>query len=305
MKLADCANDDGVCWPSLRTIAAETELSRDTVIRGIRLLKSTGLVTVIRRNNGRSSISNKYLLLYNGEGSAEAAVRAAQRQMVKAVIARSDHAQLNKRKFLLAQSHHPSSIVGSEVVADSDTNHHIEPSIEPFSLSKKALEQGDLIQHGEAKRLFGQLSLDVFSKDLRENQWSSKMEHKLDEFLPLKREDWALIEWFYRLPDDHEIFMITYRRQSVEALIENLSREVQKIRSTRRRIRLKSLYPAEDEAASAREAMTEWTPERREAWETMFPNTDPGPFYLLGHDLQRQVDENVRLTQETTKKGKC
>src|SRR5262249_34741264 len=62
VTLADHADADGKCWPSLRTIAARTELSRDTVVRSIRLLESNGFIRVVHRHNGRSATSNMYYL---------------------------------------------------------------------------------------------------------------------------------------------------------------------------------------------------------------------------------------------------
>src|SRR5262249_25666727 len=55
INLADHADQDRKCWPSLRTIAARTELSRDTVIRSMRLLELKGLITVKHRREGRVS----------------------------------------------------------------------------------------------------------------------------------------------------------------------------------------------------------------------------------------------------------
>jgi len=73
-------------------------------------------------------------------------------------------------------------------------------SVEPYSLPVSHSERCDLIQHVEAKQLFGKLSQDVFGRELRENQWSGDMEYWLDKALPLKRKDWKLIDWFYKLP---------------------------------------------------------------------------------------------------------
>lgn len=52
MSLADNANDDGYCWPSLATIAERTCLSRTAVIHAIRRLEEQGHVTA-DRSNGR------------------------------------------------------------------------------------------------------------------------------------------------------------------------------------------------------------------------------------------------------------
>src|ERR1051325_706016 len=60
VSLADHADRERKCWPSLRRIAIRTELSRDTIVRSIQLLESRGLIRVVRRHKGLSSLSNMY-----------------------------------------------------------------------------------------------------------------------------------------------------------------------------------------------------------------------------------------------------
>lgn len=53
LKLADNANDNGKCWPSMARIAHETELSERSVIRAIEDLKGSNLIHVnTHRKNG-------------------------------------------------------------------------------------------------------------------------------------------------------------------------------------------------------------------------------------------------------------
>ncbi len=47
LKLADNANDAGVCWPSQSTIADQCELDRSTVNRAIKHLRKIGFVKII------------------------------------------------------------------------------------------------------------------------------------------------------------------------------------------------------------------------------------------------------------------
>lgn len=58
LKLADNANDQGVCWPSLATIADECDLSRQGVIEQIEKLETHGFLSVERSLGGR--VSNHY-----------------------------------------------------------------------------------------------------------------------------------------------------------------------------------------------------------------------------------------------------
>ncbi len=59
MYLKDRSNKEGQCYPSIRTIAGELQLSRRTVERGIDDLVRVGFVTKEQRwreNGGRSSL---------------------------------------------------------------------------------------------------------------------------------------------------------------------------------------------------------------------------------------------------------
>ncbi|MDE6951362.1 helix-turn-helix domain-containing protein [Lachnospiraceae bacterium 54-11] len=59
MYLKDRSNKEGQCYPSIRTIAGELQLSRRTVERGIDDLVRAGFVTKEQRwreNGGRSSL---------------------------------------------------------------------------------------------------------------------------------------------------------------------------------------------------------------------------------------------------------
>lgn len=53
-KIADNANDQGVAWPSIRTLAAQTEIPERTIKRKLAFLIDAGWMTVLReRNEGR------------------------------------------------------------------------------------------------------------------------------------------------------------------------------------------------------------------------------------------------------------
>lgn len=64
VKLADQANDDGISWPSVKTICKHTELSERAVQEQIRKLEKMGLLRIVprRREDGKST-SNVYQLL--------------------------------------------------------------------------------------------------------------------------------------------------------------------------------------------------------------------------------------------------
>lgn len=69
MSLADQANDDGVCWPSVKNIATRVCLEERSVQRILRKLESKRLIRIERRyRNDGSPTSNKFFLLGNIPG---------------------------------------------------------------------------------------------------------------------------------------------------------------------------------------------------------------------------------------------
>ena len=67
LKLADQANDDGLCWPSYQTIAESCELSRRSVIRHIQQLETDGYLTITKTydKSNKKNFSNRYNLTLN------------------------------------------------------------------------------------------------------------------------------------------------------------------------------------------------------------------------------------------------
>lgn len=57
-----CNNHTGQCNPSLPTLAKECGMSKDSVIRAIKILESKNLVTPIRQKIGAVNLPNQYLL---------------------------------------------------------------------------------------------------------------------------------------------------------------------------------------------------------------------------------------------------
>lgn len=67
MALADSADDQGVCWPSVSTLAKKCSVSTRTVRRSLRVLMDNGmLIAEARRRGDGSSTSNRYRLLIAG-----------------------------------------------------------------------------------------------------------------------------------------------------------------------------------------------------------------------------------------------
>ena len=66
--LADTANDQGICWPSIATLADKTGVTRRTVQRAIQLLIRRELITARKRYRSDGSCSSNLYRLLLGRG---------------------------------------------------------------------------------------------------------------------------------------------------------------------------------------------------------------------------------------------
>ena len=65
LYLCDRVNRDGICWPSIATIAKELELSKSTVRRALNDLRAAGLLTTKQRyrsNGGTSTLEYQLIM---------------------------------------------------------------------------------------------------------------------------------------------------------------------------------------------------------------------------------------------------
>jgi hypothetical protein len=96
LALARYADRAGYCFPSVRRVAAETGMSRDSVLRSLARLMQAGLVRVQHRYRQKEKQSNGYFL--------SPAVVVANNH----VVADSDHPSRSQRPPVVADSDHPS-----------------------------------------------------------------------------------------------------------------------------------------------------------------------------------------------------
>jgi DNA-binding transcriptional MocR family regulator len=73
LKLADQANDDGICWPSRRTIARDCETSVSTVQRSINYLVDRGYISIEhrRREDGSRTSSIYRFAAFTTQGPSD------------------------------------------------------------------------------------------------------------------------------------------------------------------------------------------------------------------------------------------
>lgn len=135
LKLADNANDDGICFPSYQYIADKCEMTRRSAISHIECLIKMGLVSKKERKNKDGSISNLYFL-HLEQGSENFALGG-------------ENISLGSEKFALG---------GSEKFAPI-TSHSLEPVNEPKKTTQKSESEMLLERFG----ITGQLAKDFIA----------------------------------------------------------------------------------------------------------------------------------------------
>ena len=148
LKLADNANDDGICFPSYQYIADKCEMTRRSAISHIEYLIKMGLVSKKERKNKDGSISNLYFL-HLEQGSENFALGGEN------ISLGNENISLGSENFALGGGENISPI----------TSHSLEPVNKPKKTTQKSdaeilLEQfgitgqlaKDFIAHRKAKR---------------------------------------------------------------------------------------------------------------------------------------------------------
>lgn len=138
-------NEQWDCHPSINTLADDTGMSRDTVIRAIKALEDASLVKIVRRNVDGINLPNIYRLIRAGGSST-----------VQGVVAACDQG---------------SSTVQGGVVAECDSNQSLEPIIEPVEQRASAPKKDSgLIGLDEIKTEFPDLPEQLVRDFLRVRQ---------------------------------------------------------------------------------------------------------------------------------------
>lgn len=135
LKLADNANDDGICFPSYQYIADKCEMTRRSAISHIEYLIKMGLVSKKERKNKDGSISNLYFL-HLEQGSEIFALGG-------------ENISLGSENFAL----------GSSENISPRTSHSLEPVNEPKKTTQKSESEMLLEQFG----ITGQLAKDFIT----------------------------------------------------------------------------------------------------------------------------------------------
>lgn len=100
-RLADFSNDEGICWPSILTIARQIGAGESTVRTAIKQLEKEGWLTSEKRRKGNRNASNIYQLnvvkLYQ-------AAKKGLFQPTKSDVSKSDASESDPSKFVASNS---------------------------------------------------------------------------------------------------------------------------------------------------------------------------------------------------------
>ncbi|HHS3623490.1 TPA: helix-turn-helix domain-containing protein, partial [Proteus mirabilis] len=100
-RLADFSNDEGICWPSVVTIARQIGAGESTVRTAIKQLEKEGWLTSEKRRKGNRNASNIYQL--NVEKLYQSAKKALS-QPTKSDVSKPDASGSDPSKFVASNS---------------------------------------------------------------------------------------------------------------------------------------------------------------------------------------------------------
>ena len=135
VKLCDCANDEGLCYPSQETVAEDTGFGETAVQQHIKWLKENNFIKSARRQRGRERQSDIYRI--NVALLEKCYAEAAKRKAERRAKMREEPSDFEPSDFgsknLQILSHEPSDFGGSLYEEPS-----VEPSVEPSGLNARA-----------------------------------------------------------------------------------------------------------------------------------------------------------------------
>jgi hypothetical protein len=179
---------------------------------------------------------------------------------------------------------------------------HRENVTPQMEMENKSVEEPSIISQGEiGTNGHRELSHDDLKKWLnthfgRQRAWSYEEENLLAGLAPIAKGDRALLSWAYKLSRDSDGWVLidgkraSKPKQSLIQLLREFSSEIDKWRSARRNGRAREPEAPEIET---------WSHERMLVFRQMFPGASaPSRFDLLGEDLQRRINERVRLRED-------
>lgn len=122
-RLADFSSDEGVCWPSIETIARQLGAGPSTIRTAIAKLEKEGWLTRTQRRNGNRNASNVYRL------NVAKLRTAAFSQLPESDTSKSDASKIDSSKSDPSKSGNNGGFDPSESGGDPSVNSKPEPQV--------------------------------------------------------------------------------------------------------------------------------------------------------------------------------
>ncbi|UXY12049.1 conserved phage C-terminal domain-containing protein [Kosakonia sp. ML.JS2a] len=156
-RLADFSNDEGVCWPSIETIARQLGAGESTVRTAIGKLEQEGWLTRQQRRKGNRNASNVYQLNV-AKLQAAAFSHLSESDQSKSDASKSDGANSDASKSDASESSKTSSFHPSESGGDPSVNSKQDPSDKKPSCQVAAQPDPAVVITDHAKRVLTHLN---------------------------------------------------------------------------------------------------------------------------------------------------
>ncbi|TCB96097.1 GntR family transcriptional regulator [Kosakonia quasisacchari] len=156
-RLADFSNDEGVCWPSIETIARQLGAGESTVRTAIGKLEQEGWLTRQQRRKGNRNASNVYQLNV-AKLQAAAFSHLSESDASKSDVSKSDGSNSDASKSDASKSSKTGSFHPSESGGDPSVNSTTDPSDKKPSCPVAAQPDDAVVITDQAKQVLTYLN---------------------------------------------------------------------------------------------------------------------------------------------------
>lgn len=158
VRLADWCNDDGVCWPSVETIARQTGAGVSTVRTAIGELERLGWLSRQQRRKGNRNASNVYQLNVAKLRDAAASLQAPVSDPSKSERSESDASKFDGSKSDASKSGKNSEFDPSESGGDPSVTSKHDPSDKKTLCQAPAEPDPEVVLTDSAKQVLTHLN---------------------------------------------------------------------------------------------------------------------------------------------------
>ncbi|WP_455424932.1 conserved phage C-terminal domain-containing protein [Dryocola sp. LX212] len=203
-RLADFSSDEGVCWPSVATIARQIGAGESTVRTAMANLEKAGWITRRQRRNGNRNASNVYQL------NVAMLHAAANHQPPVSDASESDASKSDTSKFDGSKSSKKASFHPPESGGDPSVNSKQDPSEDKDSCQPAAQTDRDVEITDLAKQVLTHLNTVTGSRYQVSKSSMENIRARLGEGFSL--EDLQLVVDYSQAKWGNDIKMVEYLR---------------------------------------------------------------------------------------------